>query len=184
MPRVVNPSFWASMVPRFLRRPTEAERAAELAKRTTAGAEERRIGLTFLFLGILVGSNAINILSLRREMLNFSRLTEAKLEKLREVVQRLKNGENVDVRKELGTGNREAEQEWEEVVKELGNTDMLAEQWNKRAAQRAEKQELRKQDKDRKHDERQRGQAAPTPTEARTEESSEAGKASRPKFLM
>lgn len=184
MPRVANPSFWASMIPRFLRRSTEAERAAELAKRTTAGAEERRVGLTFLFLGILVGSNAINILSLRREMLNFSRLTEAKLEKLREVVQRLKNGENVDVRKELGTGNREAEQEWEEVITELGNTDMLAEQWNKRAAQRAEKQELRKQDKDRKQDERQQGQVAPTPTESRTDESSEAGKASRPKFLM
>lgn len=109
-----------------------------------AGAAERRTGIIFLILGILVGSNAINIIALRREMLNFTRQTDAKLELLREVVQKVKNGEEVDVKRALGTGDPEQEKEWEQVVKELEETDMLLEGRNKREAKRAQKAEERK----------------------------------------
>jgi hypothetical protein len=40
-------------------------------------------------------------------MLNFSRKTEAKLTVLRDVLKRVKNGEDVDVAKLLGTGDVE-----------------------------------------------------------------------------
>ena len=85
-------------------------------------------------LGILVGSNAINILALKREMLNFSRKTDAKLTLLRDVLKRVKSGEDVDVEKLLGTGNPEQEKEWEDVMNEIEKTDMLAEAKKKREA--------------------------------------------------
>ena len=65
-------------------------------------------------------------------MLNFSRKTDAKLSLLREIVQRVKNGENVDVKKALGTGDPQQEAEWEEVMKEedeLKKRDGETEEW-------------------------------------------------------
>ena len=79
------------------------------------------------------------MIALRNEMLNFSRKTDAKLALLREVIGKVKNGEEVDVRRALGTGDPKAEEEWEEVIKELESTDMLLEGRKKRAAKKAEK---------------------------------------------
>lgn len=72
-------------------------------------------------------------------MLNFSRKTEAKLSLLREVVQRVKDGQEVDVRGLLGTGDQRAEGEWEEVLRELADTDMVAEGRRKREEKSREK---------------------------------------------
>lgn len=173
LPHVASPSFWKSLIPRPFRRPADATEAAQRAIRRDAGAEERRTGIIFLVLGILVGSNAINIIAVRREMLNFTRQTDAKLELLREVVQRVKNGEDVDVRRALGTGDPEQEKEWEQVMKELEETDMLQEGRKKREAKRVQKAEERRL----KDEERQRSSAPPS-------ETSESPKATRPKFLM
>lgn len=126
--------------------------------------------MAFLLLGILVGSNAINIISIRREMLNFTRQTDAKLEILREVVQRVKSGEDVDVKKALGTGDPDQEKEWEQVIQELENTDMLWEGRKKRDAKRVEKAEERRL----KDEEKKRS----------TTEPSEPANTSKPKFLM
>lgn len=76
-------------------------------------------------------------------MLNFSRKTEAKLTVLREVLQRVKNGEDVDVEKMLGTGNPEQEKEWQDVMNEIENTDMLAEAKKKREAKEAAREAAR-----------------------------------------
>ena len=95
----------------------------------------------FIVLGIVMGSNAINLLALRNEMLNFTRRTEARLALLREVIGKVKAGEEVDVKRALGTGDPKAEAEWEEVVRELETTDMLWEGRKKRGARRKEKQE-------------------------------------------
>lgn len=173
LPRVVNPSFWSSLVPRFLRRATTEEEAAARAKRRNIGAEEKRTGLIFLLLGILVGSNAINIIGVKREMLNFTRQTDAKLELLREIVERVKRGEDIDVKKALGTGDVEQEREWEQVIQELERTDMLLEGRKKRDAKRAEKAEqARLRDEER---ERSKQDVKTTTDEP---------PASRPKFLM
>lgn len=72
-------------------------------------------------------------------MANFSRKTDAKLELLREVIRKVKDGEEVDVRRALGTGDPKAEEEWEEVIKELESTDMLLEGRKKREAKKAAK---------------------------------------------
>lgn len=150
--------------------------AEERARIRDAGSDERKTGIAFLIMGILVGSNAINIISMRREMLNFTRQTEARLETLREVIQRVKNGEEFDVKKALGTGDPDQEKEWEQVVQELQNTDMLWEGRNKRDAKRAQKAEERRM----KDEEKTRAKEA----EKSTGEGVEQANASRPKFFM
>ena len=97
----------------------------------------------FILLGLLAGSNAIQILALRNDTVSYTRKTEAKLDLLREVVQRVKNGEEVDVKKALGTGDEDAEREWEEVMKELEETDTLVESWKKKAEKRKTMEEAR-----------------------------------------
>jgi hypothetical protein len=127
LPRVANPSLWRSLVPKAFRRRDASDPAQPKSKAWNPAT-------IFIVLGILVGSNAINILALRREMLNFSRKTEAKLTVLRDVLKRVKNGEDVDVEKLLGTGDAEQEAEWENVMNEIEKTDMLAEAKKKREA--------------------------------------------------
>ena len=102
-------------------------------------------------------------------MLNFSRKTDAKLALLREVIQKVKNGEEVDVKRALGTGDPKAEAEWEEMVKELESTDMLLEGRKKRAAKRAEKAAAR-----------EGGQ----PVAAEETDNVEKANERRPKFMM
>jgi hypothetical protein len=111
LPRVANPSLWRSLVPKALRR--DGQNASDPTQPKSKAWNPATI---FIVLGILVGSNAINILALRREMLNFSRKTEAKLAILRDVLKRVKDGEDVDVEKLLGTGNPDQEKDWEAKV--------------------------------------------------------------------
>nr|POF09103.1 hypothetical protein CFP56_76445 [Quercus suber] len=99
------------------------------------------------------------MIGLRREMLNFSRQTDARLALLREVVQKVKNGEPVDVRRVLGTGDEKHEAEWEEVVKELESTDMLWEDKVKRDKRRAEMEEQKNAKRAQQEEERAREQA-------------------------
>jgi hypothetical protein len=127
----------------------------------------------FIVLGVLVGSNAINILALRREMLNFSRKTEAKLTVLRDVLKRVKNGEDVDVAKLLGTGDAEQEKEWEDVMNEIERTDMLAEAKKKREAKAAAREAARISEEEAAAKERSEGGG----------EGSN-GKGGRPRFMM
>lgn len=114
-------------------------------------------------------------------MLNFSRKTDAKLSLLREVVQRVKNGEDVDVKRALGTGDPQQEAEWEEVIKELEDTDMLAEGRRKRDAQRAEKAEQRRV----KDEDARSARAREGPSQSpQSDADPGSAKEQRPKFLM
>jgi hypothetical protein len=143
------------------------------ARQDAAGAEERRNGLIFLFLGIVVGSNAIHIITLKREMLVFSRQTDARLALLREVIGRVKSGEEFDVRKALGTGEPDSEKQWEEVIRELERADMLQGQLKDRETKRAAKAEerrLREAETGQKND--------------KSDEASEREETSGPKFIM
>lgn len=54
------------------------------------------------------------MLGLRNEFANFNRSADAKLELLREIIDRLGKGEKVDVEKLLGAGDEAREKEWEE----------------------------------------------------------------------
>lgn len=45
---------------------------------------------------------------------DFRRSSDAKLKVLKDLVERLRKGEDIDVKKLLGTGDEEKEREWEE----------------------------------------------------------------------
>lgn len=54
------------------------------------------------------------MISLRNDFRSFSRKSEAKISLLKEVIERVQSGEDVDVEGLLGTGDEEKEREWEE----------------------------------------------------------------------
>ena len=164
------------IVPKAFRRPTDPVEAAERQKLKDARPKEWNPYAIFILLGVLVGSNAIQLISLRNEVLNFNRKTDAKLELLREVVQRVKNGEDVDVKRLLGTGDPQQEKEWEDVMHELERTDMLWEGKKKREAKMAEKAEQRRI----KEQAREREESSPIETGG----SGQAADTKRPKFIM
>ena len=68
----------------------------------------------FIVIFMLIGSNAIQMIALRHEFMTFSRKADAKIGLLKEVIERLQRGEDVDVGGLLGTGNEAKEREWEE----------------------------------------------------------------------
>ena len=177
LPRIANPSLWSSLVPRFLRR-RSSEEAAEYAAAHPTKRKEWNPFTSIIILAVLVGSNAINLIALRNQMQAFTRKTDAKLALLREVVLRVKDGEEVDVKRLLGTGDPEAEKEWEEVMKELESTDMLLEGKKKREAKQAAKAEER-----RLKDEQRAREREGSPV-ASDHAADEATRAKRPKFMM
>ena len=90
-------------------------------------------------MSLLIGSQAIQLITLKRSFDQFTYDTEQKLALLRNVVRRVKAGEDVDVEKELGTGDPESEKEWEDVMKELESEDAAFAE-RKRTARKREKQ--------------------------------------------
>ncbi|MCJ1272387.1 hypothetical protein MMC21_000173 [Puttea exsequens] len=63
------------------------------------------------------------------------------MRQLREILERVRKGEEVDVEKELGTGNPEQEREWFEVMKHIEETDNV---WYAKE-RRQEKRRLKKE---------------------------------------
>ena len=53
------------------------------------------------------------MIALRNDFTTFSRRADAKIGLLKEVIDRVQRGENVDVEGLLGTGNKDKEEEWE-----------------------------------------------------------------------
>lgn len=54
------------------------------------------------------------MITLKNEFSTFSRKADAKIALLKEVLDRIQRGEQVDVGKVLGTGDEQQEQEWKE----------------------------------------------------------------------
>ena len=54
------------------------------------------------------------MIMLKNEYNGYLRSTDAKIRLLREVIEKVKRGEDVDVRKLLGTGDVGVEREWDE----------------------------------------------------------------------
>lgn len=108
LPRIAQPSIWRSIVPKFLKTRHNAE--------TLVGSgvsKQWNPATFFIVIFLLIGSNAINMVGLRNDHIAFSRKTDAKIALLREVIERVQRGEEVDVEGLLGTGNKEKEQDWE-----------------------------------------------------------------------
>ena len=115
LPRIASPSLWASMVPKPLR--GSGKNISGRIKNLFTG--HWNPATFFIVMSLLIGSNAIQMVSLKTRRLNYKRSTEAKLTLLREVIGRVQKGEDVDVEAMLGTGDPEQEKEWEEAMKDL-----------------------------------------------------------------
>jgi hypothetical protein len=127
LPRVAQPSMWQSMIPRVLR---ERSQQPKPVKKTNPAN-------FFIWIYLLIGSQAIRILTLKNERREDNRIADVKLRQLREVVERLGNGEDVDVEKMLGTGDETQELEWEQALRELESEERL---WqNNRSKSKAER---------------------------------------------
>jgi len=68
----------------------------------------------FIWTFLLVGSQGINMIALKHEHKDFMRRAESRIDLLREVIERIERGEEVDVGKMLGTGVESEEKSWED----------------------------------------------------------------------
>lgn len=108
MPRIAQSSVWTSMIPSFIRGRSSSK------SRDARKSEEWNPATFYIIIFILIGSQAIRMLLLRNEWMSYTRSTDAKIGLLREIIEKVKRGEKVDVEKILGTGDMGKEREWEE----------------------------------------------------------------------
>ena len=121
LPRVLQPSTWRSIIPTFLRRrpdqPSPNCPPSPSKKPTTNPASY------FIWIYLFIGSQAIRTIQIQNEHATFARRAELKIGKLRQVIDRLQKGEDVDVEAELGTGDEAQEKEWEDALREVEEED-------------------------------------------------------------
>ncbi|RAL59741.1 hypothetical protein DID88_000371 [Monilinia fructigena] len=113
---ITQPSFWANMIPKPLRK---SERAVSKEPKS----KDWNPATFFIWIFLLIGSMSIQMIALRNEHAAFSRRADAKIGVLKEIIQRIRNGEKPDVEALLGVGDREQEREWEEVLQEIERED-------------------------------------------------------------
>jgi hypothetical protein len=78
----------------------------------------------FIVIFLLIGSMSIQMIALRNSFDRYMRQSDVKIARLREVVQRIQNGEeNVDVEAMLGTGDAKQEADWEEGLSAVHTND-------------------------------------------------------------
>ena len=99
------------MIPQFVLDRITGRRGS---KADSAKSKEWNPASFYIIIFILIGSQAIRMLALKNDYTTYSRSTDAKIQLLREVIERVKRGEKVDVEKLLGTGDAAKEREWEE----------------------------------------------------------------------
>lgn len=108
LPRVLSPSFWGSMIPKPLKR------ASTPLTSTATPPRGWNPATPYIILGLLVGSQAIQVLWLKQDQAHAKRRAEAQIGLLREVIERVQRGEEVDVGRELGSGDEKREWGWGE----------------------------------------------------------------------
>ncbi|KAH6620170.1 hypothetical protein C7974DRAFT_415399 [Boeremia exigua] len=121
-PTVLRPSFWASMIPKPLRKTTPDPSSTTPS---TAPSRAWNPATPYIILSLLVGSQAIQILWLKQERAHSARRAEAQIGLLREVIERVQGGEDVDVEGVLGVGDAGREAAWREVVDGVAGEERL-----------------------------------------------------------
>ncbi|RKF78380.1 hypothetical protein GcM1_211002 [Golovinomyces cichoracearum] len=116
---VTRPSFWLSLIPKSLRKPRPK-------RWQNTNKKEWNPATFFIISFLLIGSNSIQMIALKRDFTTFYRKTNVRINLLQDVIERIKNGEKVDVESILGTGNEKIEQEWEDVpvVEQIGRDSL------------------------------------------------------------
>ncbi|TVY17120.1 hypothetical protein LARI1_G004906 [Lachnellula arida] len=132
-PGVTDGSFWRSLIPKPLRggSPTSAIKKKVRSK-------EWNPATFFIIIFLFIGSMSIQMITLRNESATFTRRADAKIGLLKEIIERIKNGEDVNVEGLLGTGNPQREKEWEEVLQEIEEEDAAWEESRKRTPKQEE----------------------------------------------
>ncbi|KAI1744020.1 hypothetical protein F4680DRAFT_327264 [Xylaria scruposa] len=124
-PTVVQASFWKSLIPKPLRpRPKPTVDWGTPTKKKPK-SKEWNPATFFIVIFLFIGSMSIQMIALKRDYATFIRRAEVRIGLLREVVEKLQRGEDVDVEKALGTGDAEKELQWEEVLREIERDDIL-----------------------------------------------------------
>jgi hypothetical protein len=135
VPRVLRRSTWALIIPKFLRK--------NPLKPSSPKKKTRNPATYFIWIYLLIGSQAIRIIGVQSEFAAFTRKTDIRLEKLREVLRKLQAGEDVDVEKTLGTGNETEEKEWEEAMREIEEEE---DKWVRNRRKMRERDEVAKKE--------------------------------------
>ncbi|OJD25883.1 hypothetical protein ACJ73_02745 [Blastomyces percursus] len=146
VPKILEPSMWTSMIPKFLR--SGNRRGPEATPRKSRAPNPATF---YAIIFTLIGSQAIRMIMLRNEYANDTRSADAKIRLLKEVIERIQKGEDVDVKRLLGTGDEAKEREWEEVLKEILQEESL---WHSKA-KRTHRGNVRKSDNDRENNSQQ-----------------------------
>ncbi|BCS28780.1 DUF5321 domain-containing protein [Aspergillus puulaauensis] len=131
LPKIIQPSFWASLLPKSL--PFRSSQSSASA----SNSREWNPASFYIIIFILIGSQAIRMIALKNEYTGYLRSTDAKIRLLREVIGKVQRGEEVDVKKLLGTGEERVEREWDEVLREIEREDSLWHQKQKKAEEDA-----------------------------------------------
>jgi hypothetical protein len=108
-PNIAQTSFWLSLVPKPLRKISPKSALKKKAK-----SKEWNPATFFIAIFLLIGSMSIQMIALRNEFAAFTRRADAKIGLLKEIIERIQKGEDVDVEGLLGTGDKDREKEWEE----------------------------------------------------------------------
>ncbi|KAJ4391743.1 hypothetical protein N0V93_005363 [Gnomoniopsis smithogilvyi] len=118
VPRIAETSFWKSLVPKPWRRENRPVRDPAAPKKSWL-SKEWNPATFFIIVFLLIGSMSIQMISLRNRFDAHTRRSEVRIGLLREVVEKLRDGEDVDVENVLGSGDPEKEAIWEEVMNEI-----------------------------------------------------------------
>jgi hypothetical protein len=119
---VADTGFWKSLVPKPLR-----SRSRTGLKNKSKVHKGWNPATFFIFIFLLIGSMSIQMIALRKDFATFMRQSDVRIGLLREVVEKLQRGEEVDVEKELGTGDAEQELQWEQGPQSLEAVALEAE---------------------------------------------------------
>ncbi|KEF59539.1 uncharacterized protein A1O9_04383 [Exophiala aquamarina CBS 119918] len=139
LPKLAQTSIWHSIIPRGIR---------DRWTRTGKYANKKAVNPAsyFIWIYLLIGSQSIRIMGIQTDFNTYMRKADLKLNKLREVVEKLQKGEPVDVEKALGTGDEIQEQEWEDALQELMDEERV---WqNNRKKAREESERLAQEERD------------------------------------
>ncbi|KAI9812117.1 MAG: hypothetical protein M1826_002947 [Phylliscum demangeonii] len=119
LPRIAQPAFWQSLLPRAMR------------ERMSAGGKKKRAtdwnpATFYIVAALLIGSHYIRALALRHDFAEHTRKAALRIELLREVIERVMKGEEVDVERLLGTGDETREKDWARFLKEMEEYDAVS----------------------------------------------------------
>lgn len=112
LPRIAQPSLWRTVIPSAWRRLPSRKSSPDVSN--TRRSKGWNPATFYIVIFLLIGSQAIHMITLRKDFATFSRRADAKIALLKEVIERVQRGEDVDVKGLLGTGDKTKEKEWEE----------------------------------------------------------------------